>query len=349
MNNTRIPILLLGLLLAATARAELPASLGQAAAEVATVPAQRQALATDLEGALKLGVDEPDLQAVLRQAARQKYTAAHAAAFVQQLATVRRDGLPVALMRDKILEGMAKKVPAETILVVASQWQGALKDASLSVRTMEERGLKYDKAGEREALLNLGASLRQRYGAKEAFPNLVEAATKGGRVTSSAESLIAAGNFAELMLLHSAAPAQALELPRASLRAGYTPVQIQALQRSVIDQLRQGVALVDLIASMRRQFGPEVGNSPAKLPFSIPGLPAGGAWPSGAPGGGFPGGGGPGGAPGGGFPGGGGPGGAPGGGFPGSGGPGGAPGGGFPGSGGPGGMPGGGFPQGRSG
>lgn len=310
MTHSRTLILLSGLLLAAGARAELPASLEQAAAQVASVPTQRQALEGALEGALKSGVAEQDLQSVMRLAAAQKYSAANMAAFVQQLVAVRRDGLPVALVRDKILEGMAKKVPAEPILAVTSQWQGALKDAASTVRAMEGRGLKYGKAGEREALINLGAGLRQRYGAKDALSALAESARESGRMASGAGNLIAAGNLTELLLLHNATPAQALELPMASLRAGYTPARIQALQRTVLDQLRQGVAAVDVVGGMRRQLGPKADTPPAKPAFSNPGQPPGGGWPGGAPGGGFPGGGGaPGSTPGGGFS--GGPGGFP--------------------------------------
>ena len=305
MPPSRILILLSGLLLAAGARAELPVSLEQAAAQVASVPTQRQALAAGLEGALKSGVAEQDLQSVMRLAAAQKYSATHAAAFVQQLAAVRRDGLPAALMRDKMLEGMAKKVPAESILSVTSQWQGALKDAAATVRAMEERGLKYAKAGERETLINLGAGLRQRYGAKDALPGLAESAGEGGRMASGAGNLIAAGNLAELLFLHNATPAQALELPMASLRAGYTPEQIQVLQRNVLDQLRQGVAPVDVVSGMQRRFDPKADTPPAKPAFSNPGQPPGGYSPGGAPGGGFRGGGAPGGMPGGGFSGGG--------------------------------------------
>ena len=128
-----------------------------------------------------------------------------------------------------------------------------------------------------------------------------------------AENLIAAGNLAELFFLHNATPGQALELPKASLRAAYTPAQIQALQRGVVDQLRQGLALTDVVTTLRRQFGP---TGQGSHPHSFPGTsqPPGGGFPGsvpgGAPGGSFPGSG----APGGGFPGGGA---APSGGFPG--------------------------------
>ncbi len=320
MTPFRILIMLFGLMLAAAAYAELPASLTQAAAQLATAPVQRQALAADLEDALKAGAQEQDLLAVMRLAAMHKYSAAQATAFVQKLAAVRRDNLPITLVRDKILEGIAKKVPSETILAVASKWQEALKDARSRVQAMEEHGLKYSKgkAEERAALIDLGAGLQQRYGAKEALSRLAESGEKDGRITSSAGSLIVAGNLADLLFLRNATPAQALELPRASLRAGYTSAQILALQRSVLDQLRQGRAPVDVVASMRRQFGPEAGGAHAKPSFATPGQSPGGGFPGGgAPGGSFP----SGGSPGGGFPGGG----SPGGSFP----SGGAPGGGY--------------------
>lgn len=292
----RISLLLFGILLATAVRAELPPLLEQAVSRVSGAPAQRQALGANLEEALKAGVGEQDLQAVMRLAATHQYSAAGIDAFVRQLAEASRDGLPVAPMRDKMLEGMAKKIPAETILVVSAQWRSALREADAAVRAMEERGLGYGKAGEREALVGLGAGLRQRYGAKDVLAKLDASAAKGGKATADAGRLIAAANLTELLLLHKAAPAQALELPMASLRAGYTSAQIQALQRNVLDQLRQGVAPADVISDMRRQFGGQ-----ADAPFTTPAFPNFGQPPGG--GGGFPGGGAPGGM-GGGFPGG---------------------------------------------
>lgn len=287
-HRIRIPLLLLGILFATAVRAELPASLSQAVSRVSGVPAQRQALGVNLEEALQAGVGEQDLKAVMRLATMHQYAAVDVDAFVRQLAEASRDGLPVAPMRDKMLEGMAKKIPAETILAVTSQWRSALREADVAVRAMEKRGLDFGKAGEREALVSLGAGLRQRYGAKDVLAKLDASAAKGGKAAADAGRLIAAANLTELLLLHRAAPAQALELPMSSLRAGYTSAQIQALQGNVLDQLRQGVAPADVISAMHSQFGTQVG-APATAPaFTGPGQPPGGSWPG--SGGGFPGG-----------------------------------------------------------
>lgn len=302
MIYSRTLLVLSGLLLVTGARADLPASLDQAASQVARAPSQHLSLVTDLEAALKAGVAEQDLQSVMRLVVARKYSPANASAFVRQLAEVRREGLPGALVRDKILEGMAKNVSSESILSVTHQWWDALKDAASTVREVEGRGLKYDKAGEREMLINLGAGLRQRYGVKNALLKLALAAEKGERRPLSAGRLVAAGNLADLALLYNATPTQALELPVASLRAGYTAEQIQAVQRNVLDQLRQGVAVVDVVEGMRRVLIPAV-SQPVGSPFGFPGQPSSGPWPGGSPGGSFPGSG-PGGSPGGGFPGG---------------------------------------------
>ena len=329
----------LGLTMALPVHAEPATPLVQELAKLSgTNVAQRQALTSEVENALRLGVSEQDLSKLVNLAATRNYTASDVAQFVQKLAALQRNELPTTLVRDKILEGMAKRVPAAAILQVTANWSAALEEAKAVLRDMEQKGLSATPA-ERAMLINAGATLQQRYGARQALPTLAQSALESGRIKRSAASLTAAAELAETLLLNGANPDQALSLPGASLRADYSPQRIQGLQRSVLDQLRQGIALTDIIAVQQKQFGAPP--SPARPPFDATGQAPGGM-PGGAPGGGFGGG-----APGGGMPGSGSFGGAPGGGAPGggmsgSGNFGGAPGGGFPGA--PTGMSGGNFP-----
>lgn len=286
----RIPLVLLGLLLTTVVRAELPASLELAVSKISGVSTQRQEITGSLEDALKIGVRGQDLQALMRLATAQQYSVASTSSFVREITEAKRNGLPVTPIRDKLLEGMAKKVQTEKILVVSSQWRSALTDADVTVRAIEARGLSYSKASEREALVVLGASLQQRYGVKNALSKFDAPVSKNSNYSGDANRLIAAANLTEMLLLHKVPIEQSLDLPISSLRAGYTAAQIYAQQRNIQDQIRQGMAPVDIIAEMRHQFSGKSNVPFATSGFESPGQLPGGGFPggTGVPGGSFP-------------------------------------------------------------
>lgn len=285
-----IPILMLGLLLTTAVRAELPASLELAASKIPGVSTQRQLLISSLEEAMKIGVSGQDLQSLMRLADTQQYSIVSANNLVRELSEVKRDGLPTMLIRDKLLEGMAKKIQAEKILAVSSQWKNALKDSDKTIKGMESRGLRYGKSSEREALVSIGASLQQRYGAKDTLLKLETSSAKTAKESTDARRLIAAANLTEMLLLHKATQEQAIQLSMLSLKVGNKAEQISAQQRSIQDQMRQGVALADIITGMSRSFDGKT-NVPFSAPeLSIRGQQSQGAFPGGLtmPGGGLP-------------------------------------------------------------
>ena len=252
-------IICLGLWLAMTlvtpAHAEMAAPLAQEVARLSGANAtQRQALTGEIDNALRLGVSEQDVSKLVSLAATQNYTASDVVQFVQKLTSLQLKELPNTLVRDKILEGMAKRVPAAAILQVASNWTTALGEAKTVLRDMEQKGLTASPA-ERTALINMGATLQQRYGAPQALHALSQAALESGRIKRSAASISAAAELTETLLLSGAKSDQAVSLPGASLRADFSPQRILGLQRSVLDQLRQGIAITDIIASQQKQFG----------------------------------------------------------------------------------------------
>ena len=273
-RDTRIIVfgLWLGLAAVVPAYAELPPGLAQDSAKVsAATSAQRQILNNELETALRIGISEQDLSRLTSLAATRNYNASETAQFVQKLATLQRDALPLALVRDKLLEGMAKRVPAPAIVQVAANWSAVLEDAKTTLRELEQKGLNYAKPSERTALINASATLQQRYGAQQAFSSLAQAAQESGRIKRSAASIVAAAELTETLLLSGAKPDQALLLPSASLRANYSPQRIQGIQRTVLDQLRQGVAVADIINAQQKQFGGFSSQNPSGAPSGLPG------------------------------------------------------------------------------
>lgn len=282
MNKINIAFFsVFALMVSGAAISEVPGSLRKSVAEMPAPAEGREALANAVDAATRAGVNGDDLQAILKQAGTYNYTALDTASMINSLTLTRRDGLPVGLVRDKILEGMAKQVPGALIRDVSVRWSEALKNTRLNLRALEERGLKYSGSGELEALTNLGASFAQRHRAPAALTSLASAGMSGGKVATGASNLLAAGMLAELLLVHGATVEQALEVPQVALRNGSSPEQLQALQRRAIDLLRQGMAPLDLIVTMRRgqaaagSFATDPkGPAPFSAPFSGSGVPA---------------------------------------------------------------------------
>ncbi len=297
----------LGLTVAVQAHAE-PAPLNQEMARLKTADAaDRQLLSNDTDNALKSGVSQHDIYRLASLAVAQNYTARDVAGFVEKITALKRNGLPQGLVLGKILEGMAKHVPATSILPVAALWTTALENSNARIQDMEKKGLTYTAATQRPALVEAGATLQQLYGAPQALTALANAAENSGRMVRSAASLIAATQLAETLLLYGAKPDQALSLSAASLRANYDAGRILGLQRSLLEQLEHGQSLADIIAE---QHGPlaavqSFNHASSALPglaksampggFSGPVSPGGqqgggtrpGGFASGGPGGGF--------------------------------------------------------------
>lgn len=259
---------------------------------------QRQTLTAETERALAAGVDEKDVNAVLAMASDRNYAAEDAGRFIKKLADAHDAGLPVKLLRDKILEGMSKQVPAVNVMKVADSWHQALVDSKSVVQGLERKGLTYLKPQEKAELINQGAVLGRRFQGLNIVQELASAASKGGPGQYRAANIIAATRLSEIMLMSGATPEQALALPDAGLKAGFSTARMQEMQGTALNQLRQGVSVPDVISGLRAQFvpGQQPGHLPDNAPFGAPNHAPGSSWPGGTfPGGGLPGNPGPGG------------------------------------------------------
>lgn len=271
-----------GLTVAGTAHAGLPAPLEQAISQLKTSDATaRQLLHNETESALKSGVSEQAITRLAELAARQNYSVAEVAGFVNRIVELKRTALPPELVLDKIQEGMAKRVPAPTILRVASLWSAALAQSGMDVAGMEKKGQTRIDPAQKTALVDAGATLQQVYGVHRALATLENYAEVHGHIERNADSMIAAARLTETLLLYGAPADQALALSGASLQAKYSAQQIQGLQRSVLNQLEHGRPVADIIAAQRNQFAGMAPGSP--MPGATPGFNKGGAAPGGFP------------------------------------------------------------------
>lgn len=229
---------LLGLALMAQA---LPALAESAAAkhEIAryTQNPPRAELAAMVEQAARAGIADQDVVSILRLGANQAYGAAEIAALLKLLKETHAAGMPTMLVRDKMLEGLAKRVPAEAIAKVSVNLRQTIERASSQVRQMEAQGLQVASNAERTHFINTAAVLMTRYRAEQMAGTLF-AQLDAGADRPSAARLLAALALGEVFLVNGASQQDALLWPRAALRADYSVKQLRELQKTAIAQLK---------------------------------------------------------------------------------------------------------------
>lgn len=242
--------------------------------------------------ALQAGADARQLEALLDLALTRSYAADAVGRFIEAMSMLRAADIPEGLVRGKILEGMAKRVPTDVILAVAQTWTQALRGRAAELADLREAGLTVANASVRETLINLGTVLTRRYAMENPLRHLAQHMPQPYAVDSG-ERLALAAQLLETLLLNGASQAQALALVETSLAQGLSVAQLQKLQFQIADQLRQGFSLADILSAQQKLLAdpiPATQALPRTLRERTPDLlPGGGRLPT-APGQGLPGG-----------------------------------------------------------
>lgn len=198
---------------------------------------QHSELTAVVEQAARAGIADQDLVNILRLGANQAYGAAEIAVLLNVLKETQAAGLPTMLVRDKMLEGLAKRVPADAIAKVSGNLKQTIERASNQVQQMEAQGLRVGSSSERTNLVNTAAVLMTRYRADQIVIALFEQLdAASGKPTAT--RLLAALALGEVFLVNGASQQDALHWPRAALRADYSAKQLRELQKNAIGQLK---------------------------------------------------------------------------------------------------------------
>ncbi len=275
---------------------EMPTQLAEQIARfgnaVESKPAEQARLVQITTAALRAGADAQQLEALLDLALARRYTADATGHFIEKTSMLLVADIPEGLVRGKILEGMAKRVPADVILAVADTWTQALRVQAAELANLQQSGLTVANANERETLINLGTVLARRYAMGNPLAGLAQHMPHPF-VADSGAQLILAAQLLETLLLNGASQEQALALVETSLAQGLSVAQMQQLQFQVADQLRQGFSIPDILSAQQKLLA-----SPMPATEAVPGtlrdrmpelLPGGRGLPT-APGSGLPGG-----------------------------------------------------------
>lgn len=227
---------------------------------------QRSELAAVAEQAVRAGVADQDVASILRLGANQSYGAAEVVTLLELLNETHGAGLPTMLVRDKMLEGLAKRVPADAIAKVSGNLKQTIARASDQVRQMEARGLQVESSPERASLVNTAALLMTRYRADQIVGALfAQLDAAPGKPTAT--RLLAALALSELFLVNGASEQDALHWPRAALRADYSANRIRELQKDATGQLKNNRQVREVAHS----FDAAARIHPTAVPPVVPG------------------------------------------------------------------------------
>ncbi len=215
--------------------------------------AEQVQLAQIAAAALQAGADAQQLEALLDLALTRSYDADATGHFIEKISILRAADIPEELVRGKILEGMAKRVPADVILAVAETWTQALRARSAELADLQKSGLAVANASVREALINLGTVLTRRYAMDNPLTQLAQHMPQP-YVVDSGEQLALAAQLLETLLLNGAALEQALALTETSLARGLSVAQMQQMQFQIADQLRQGFSVADILSAQQQML-----------------------------------------------------------------------------------------------
>lgn len=243
---------------------EMPAQLAEQIARYGNT-AEQARLAQITTAALQVGADARQLEALLDQALARSYSADATGHFIEKISALLVADIPERLVRGKILEGMAKRVPADVILAVAATWTQALRAQAADLAKLQQSGLTVANADEREALTSLGTVLARRYAMDNPLAQLVQHMPQPFMADSGAQLALAA-QLLETLLLNGASQEQALVLVGASLAQGLSVAQMQQLQFQVADQLRQGFSITDILSAQQKLLA-----NPIPATESVPG------------------------------------------------------------------------------
>jgi type II secretory pathway component PulF len=196
------------------------------------------------------GIPADDAAIIISRGLERAAAAVRIAEFFETAVKLRERNLPTRLVLDRIEQGLAKGVPADKIALVSQKLSANLADAGPLVKKMEAAGLNTDarvtehvietvaRALEKkipaEAILRAGEKVRQQNGSMAFYNRAVDTMT----------TFVGSGMAAE----------QAVRLVHAAMDRGYSERDLGAMERYMVNELRQNRAMNDIVSGMESRM-----------------------------------------------------------------------------------------------
>ncbi len=269
-----VSAILLAIALGRSATAEEPGvggALSRALEASDLSPEGKELLRQKALGAVRGGVPEVDVADLIQRGGGRRIPAADLGRLFDLVTEAKRQDLPVGPVLDKIKEGLAKRVPPERILSVASRLSGALAASRDLIRRAEREGVRVEAPAERARAIEAVADALGRGVRPNELEELSRQMTRSSRERATMSRLGAGAEVTADLAAMGLSPHDAAETVGAALAQGLGGREVERLRERLARELGRGAApaegarrLRDEIRSERpedrRDGGPEQGS-----------------------------------------------------------------------------------------
>ncbi len=199
--------------------------------------------------AMNAGVPAEDVEIIVSRAVARGADAGAINLFLDTGLTMKKEGLPVRPVLDRIEQGLSKGVPTERIAAASQRLAQKIAAAQPLVDTLIRNGMTPRRDNEREAAIASAArALEKSMSARDIETIGASVRTKGGSLMLFAGAMDTATYFAA----SGVSPKTAMRLVRDAVEKGSSERDLGAMVRRMDDEMKQGTRAEDIADKMER-------------------------------------------------------------------------------------------------
>ncbi len=199
--------------------------------------------------AINAGVPAEDVEIIVSRAVARGADAGAINQFLDTGLSMKKEGLPVRPVLDRIEQGLSKGVPAERIVAASQRLAQKIAAAQPLVDTLIRNGLTARRGNEREAAISSAArALEKSMNTQDIEAMGASVRMKGGSLMLFAGAMDTATYFAA----SGVSPKTAMRLVRDAVEKGSSERDLGAMVRRMDDEMKQGTKAEDVADKMER-------------------------------------------------------------------------------------------------
>ena len=221
------------------------------ALEASTLPRAEQAeVKAGAAAAIRAGVPAEDVEIVVSRSLGRGADAGTINRFLTTSVSVKKEGLPVGPVLDRIEQGLSKGVPTKRVADASERFAEKLGAARTLVETLIQGGMAPWRGTERDEAMVSGARALDKSIPEEAI-NGIGAAVRGRR--GSWPLFTRAMDTASYFAARGMSVQTASHLVRNAVEKGYSEKDLDAMVRSLDAEIKKGTRVEDVAAKMARE------------------------------------------------------------------------------------------------